>query len=247
MNNTNIAPLLLMAACITITSTKILATDEWSGTGEVGLIKSSGNSDNENFNVGLAFERKTEIWEQDVHLKYFKSSSDGIESADTVSANYQAKRSLSEKSYVFAGVDYLDDSFDGFTEQFGASLGYGYRIYDSEPLSWEVGIGIGYRDTSELITLANGDEIEGKDLSGATLVLRSEYAYQLTDNSKISDDFRADIGSDNSFIENNLALTVAMNDQFALKAGVLVRHNTDPAPGKKETDTVSSINLVYNF
>ena len=40
---------------------------------------------------------------------------------------------------------------------------------------------------------------------------------------------------------------VAMNDRFSLKAGILVRYNSDPAPGVDETDTITSVSLVYKF
>jgi len=38
-----------------------------------------------------------------------------------------------------------------------------------------------------------------------------------------------------------------MNEVFSLKAGVIIRHNTDPALGADDTDTITSLNLVYNF
>jgi putative salt-induced outer membrane protein len=220
---------------------------EWSGQGEAGLLKSSGNTDSENFNVGLAFKKEGDLWSHDVGFKYFKNSSDGVDSADSLSADYTAKRTLTERRYLFAGLSYLDDSFDGFTEQASVSFGYGYKVFDTEPLGWDVGIGVGYRDTSELIKLDGGIEQEGKDLSGATLVLLSDYHNQLTSNTKFTDNFRAELSSDNSFIENDAALIVSMNEKFALKAGLLIRHNTDPAPGADDTDTITSFNLLYNF
>lgn len=220
---------------------------EWSGQGEVGLVKASGNTDSENFNVGLDFKKVTEIWTHELGAKYFKSSSNGLDSADSLSADYVAKRDLSARSYLFAGINYLDDSFDGFTEQVGASIGYGYKLYDTKPMGWEVGLGLGYRDTSELIKLPDGSELEGMELSGPTLVVFSDYRKKITDNTKFIDNFRAEMGSDNSFIKNDAALIVSMNDKFSLKAGLLIRHNTDPAPGSDETDTITSINLVYDF
>ncbi len=237
----------LLGLCLLALSINNTAAQDWSGQGEVGLTKASGNTDSENFNIGLGFKKEMDIWSHDIGIKYFKSSADGLDSADSLSADYIAKRDLSDRSYLFAGINYLDDSFDGFTEQSSASVGYGYRLYDTEPMAWEVGIGIGYRDTSELTKLGDGSELEGKDLSGATLVLLSDYRNQITDNTKFTDYFRAELSSDNSFIENDAALIVSMNDKFALKAGLLIRHNTDPAPGADETDTITSLNLLYNF
>ena len=248
MNNSLRSTAVITFLCIAALATPMGATaQDWTGQGEAGLVKTSGNTDSENFNIGLAFIKDGEVWSHGINTKYFKSSSEGVDSADSLSAEYIAKRALSKRSFLFGSLGYLDDVFDGFTEQTSASIGYGYKLYDTEPMSWQLGIGVGYRDTSELIRFDDGSEIEGKDLSGETLVLLSDYRNQITANTAFTDKFRAEIGSDNSFIENDAALVVSMNEKFALKAGVLIRHNTDPAPGAEDTDTITSMNLVYNF
>ena len=40
-----------------------------------------------------------------------------------------------------------------------------------------------------------------------------------------------------------------MNERFALKAALQTRHNTDvdQAGGVRKTDTLTTVNLVYNF
>ena len=85
------------------------------------------------------------------------------------------------------------------------------------------------------------------DISGATGVLRSKFNTDLTDNSKFKWNIKTEIGSDNTYAQSDAALLVAMNSRFSLKAQVIVRHNTDPAPTSKKTDTVSLLSLVYNF
>jgi len=148
---------------------------------------------------------------------------------------------------IFFNLGYLDDDFDGFTEQYSASLGYGYKVINNDRITWETGAGVGYRNTSELTINDDGSEVEGDDLSSATFVLRSDYSHQFTETTKFVDTFKAEIGSDNTFIENDAALFVTISNSFSLKVGYLVRHNTDPAPGADETDTISSLNLVYGF
>lgn len=219
----------------------------WAGTGEVGLIKASGNSESESYNVGLNFKNEGKVISHEIDFSLYQASADNTDSAESLAASYNVKYSLAERSYLFAKLSYLDDEFDGFTEQSSMALGYGYKVFDSDAMAWKVGIGAGYRDTSELLRFADGSEVEGKDLSGSTFVLHSDYRNQLTANTEFIDTFVAEIGADNSYIENDASVVVAMNQQFALKAGVLIRHNTDPAMGSDKTDTITSINLVYNF
>jgi len=220
---------------------------QWTGQGEAGIISASGNTESENANIGLNFVNEGQIWTHEIGFGYIKASADGDDTAQSLAADYIAKRDLTERSYLFGALGYLDDDFDGFTEQTSASVGYGYRVIDTEPVGLELGIGIGYRDTSELFILDDGSELEGEDLSGATGVLRADYRNQLTANTQFVDAFRAEIGSNNTYIENDAALIVAMNEKFALKAGLLIRHNTDAPAGTEETDTITSLNLVYNF
>ena len=234
-------------AVITLTTSFNLNAAEWQGQGEVGLVKTSGNTESESFNVGLNFKKELQAWTHELGVSFYQASSEDTRSASSMAADYTAKYSITERRYLFSSISYLDDDFDGFTEQSSASLGYGYHVIKSKPTAWEVGIGIGYRDTSKLIKLSDRSEVEGEDISSGTLVLRSDYRHQLTTNTKFSDSFVAEIGSDNSFIENEAALIVSMNEKFALKAGLLIRHNSDPAPGADETDSISSVNIVYSF
>jgi putative salt-induced outer membrane protein len=54
-------------------------------------------------------------------------------------------------------------------------------------------------------------------------------------------------GSNNTFVQNDLALQVKMTDVLALAVGYSVRHNTDPPLGFEKTDTLTTINLVYEI
>ena len=219
----------------------------WSGQGEAGFVSASGNTDSENLNIGLKFTNAGPVWTHDLAFFAYTSSADGVDTAESYSVDYTAKRALSERSFIFGTLGFLDDDFDGFTEQLNVGVGYGYKIIDTEPVGWETGIGIGYRDTQQLIVLDDGTEIEGEDVSSATLILRSDYRNQLTANTQFLDVFQADIGADNTFIQNEAAIVVAMNESFSLKAGFIIRHNTDPPAGADDTDTITSLNLVYDF
>lgn len=236
----------LLSLAVGLCLSNVALAEGWNGQGEAGLVKASGNTDSENINVGLKFSKEGQVWTNEFALAALKASNNSIDSANSLAADYKLKRQLTERSNVFFNLTYLDDDFDGFTEQTGAALGYGFKVIDSEPVAWEIGAGVGYRDTSELF-LVDGREVEGKDLSGATFVVRSDYRNQFTENTQFIDTFKADIGSDNTFVENEAALVVSMNDKLALKAGLIIRHNTDPAQGFDETDTISSMSLVYKF
>ncbi len=48
-------------------------------------------------------------------------------------------------------------------------------------------------------------------------------------------------------MQDDLALQVKMTEVLALAVGYGVRYNTDPPAGFKKTDTLTTINLVYEL
>ena len=246
--------LLLSAIIATSFATNVNAEAEegWKGQGEAGFVTTSGNTDSDSLNLGLKFEKSGKVWDHEIGLAAYQASQEGIDTAENFSANYTLKRNLTERSNIFFNLGYLDDDFDGFTEQLSAAVGYGYKVFNGESVKWETGAGVGYRDTDQLTVIRDdfGDiveEIEGDDVSGATFVLRSDFEAKISETTKFVDNFKAEIGSDNTYVENDAALFVAINQSFSLKLGYLVRYNSDPADGADDTDTITSLNLVYGF
>ena len=54
-------------------------------------------------------------------------------------------------------------------------------------------------------------------------------------------------GAYNTFAQNDLGISVSMNERLALKAGWQARYNSDVSDDKKKTDTLATMNLVYKF
>jgi putative salt-induced outer membrane protein len=230
----------------------VAKAEGWSGEAEVGYIKLSGNTSSENLNLGLDFKHENERWTNSVNIQAFKASSDDIEFSNNLSADFLLERAVTKRSKIFFSLGYLDDDFDGFTEQRSASLGYGYEIFDTKITKWELGTGVGYRDT-ELISFTidpiDNSSIPSSSLSidGPTFVLRSNFEHQLTETTLISDNFRGEFGSDNSFVENEASVQFLINSKFSFKLSLVVRHNTDPAEQVEKTDTLTIFSLVYSL
>ena len=108
-----------------------------------------------------------------------------------------------------------------------------------EHKSWNLSAGLGYRETT--------DEITQEDISGVTYLLESDYKHQLVESTAFENYTRVEISADNTFSQNITSLSVAINAALALKVTLEVRNNSDPAPGFKSTDRITSINIVYSF
>ncbi len=223
----------------------------WNGAGEVGFTQTSGNTDSSSLNVNLELKRDAKVWGHEIKITSFKVANDDIDVADSVRADYAIKRNLTERSNLFFSLSYLDDKFDGLTDQKSVAAGYGYKLINSEKAFWELSLGVGYRDVAQEADTV--DESLGQfvaadlDISGVTGVFRSDFYTSITENSRVINDLQVEAGSDNTLIRNELRLEVDMNSHFFLSAGVLVRHNTDVSFDEEDTETITTFNLGYRL
>ena len=228
----------------------IAADEGWSGKGEGGISIVSGNSDSQIITAGVEVGKKTGPWEHSAKLSILKSESGDTETADSLLAGWVSKYLISDRSFVFGDLRYLDDDFDSFDAIYTVAVGYGYKVLMEEGHTWDVSAGAGYRDTEYDSRISDAAlETDGleRDIASAALILGSDYSIQLTETTAFENDTRAEITSDNTYLQNVAALSVAMSDNLALKLKYDVRHNTDPAPGSTSTDKITSANVVYSF
>lgn len=227
----------------------------WSGSGELGLAVASGNSRSESANAKLALERESERWRHTLEAAALRSRGevsgdfDGDGVADErleLTANRYALGGSSAyrfdpRNYVVGSLRYEHDDFAPYDYQATAAIGYGHHFIDNDRTELLGEIGPGFRQARQ----ADTGEVE----RGAIVRGRIDVRHALTDSTELVDTLLVEAGSDNTFIQNDLGIAVAMNEAFALKAGLQVRHNTDvdQASGVEKTDTLTTVNLVYNF
>jgi len=243
MNRFIILPALAMALFITPALT--MAGEEetpeygWSGKGELGFVMSSGNSDTQSLNAVLEFVYNSEKWRHTLSGAALNSENDGDKTANRYGLGAQSDYKLSEKSYVFGALRYEKDDFSAYDDQTTATLGYGRILLDNDTHKLKMEAGVGYREAS----LSSTGETEKGAVARGVL----DWAWQLTPSTSLSERFLVESGSDNTFLQNDLGLSVAINSRLAVKLGYQVRHNTDVPSGVDKTDTLTSANLVYNF
>ena len=63
----------------------------------------------------------------------------------------------------------------------------------------------------------------------------------------LSNHLLVESGKYNTFAQNELGVSVAMNSHLALKAGLQARHNSEVEAQRKKTDTLTTMNVVYKF
>jgi len=93
------------------------------------------------------------------------------------------------------------------------------------------------------------DPVSTEMSSQGELVLRGnlDYKHAFNDNVSVYNLFLVESGQDNTFAQNDIGVQLKMFERYSLKLGLLARHNTDVAEPIKQTDTLTTVNLVYSF
>ena len=240
----------------------------WSGSGELGFAAARGNAKSENLNAKLTFKKEDDQWKDNFYLTALRSKGEvtsyapgpnntvvAVKSYDTTANRYEAGASmgykLDERSYIVGALRYENDDFSPFEYQAVASVGYGYTVLKnaSDELSFEAGPGYKRYRKNDTIDRSVTPEIVTSHDSEGEVVGRGLVAYKhaFTETTSFVDTFLVEAGGDNTFLQNDAGLQVAINKAFALKVGYQIRHNSDVEPGIKKTDQLITTNLVYNF
>jgi len=262
---------LLASAVLALLPICALADDGWSGAGELGFAAARGNAKSENLNAKLELKKEDDSWKHQFYLTALRSKGEvkpatvvddvivNTSSYDLTANRYEAGASsgykLDERSYIVGALRYENDDFSPYEYQAVASIGYGYTVLKNarNELSFEIGPGYKrYRPVDVYGPETIGDppvpvrhrfDAEG-EVVGRGLIA---YKHQFSENTSFVNTFLIEAGSNNTFMQNDAGLQVAINKAFALKVGYQIRRNSDVAPGVKKTDQVMTTNLVYNF
>ena len=220
--------------------TLVPVVDRWDGTGEFGLVNTTGNTETVAMNLKLNFVRTGKRWRHRFTGTALNTSEDGIEDNERYTMEVQSDRKISDKSWLFGAFRWDADKFGSYDPQVSLTAGYGYQLMQSERHELKGEIGAGYRRLEETFTGFSSSEAIGRFLL--------DDWWQVFANTKWTNRLLVEAGSSNTFTQFNTGLAVSMTDTFALKLGFEVRNNTDIPPGDSEhTDTITSANIVYNF
>ena len=227
----------------------IPAHADWTGKGEAGLVVASGNTETKTANAKALMAREDGNWKNQFGLAGLYASDDVGTTADRWEAMTEHDYNFSPKTFWFGAARYEEDEFSGFEYQAALSTGLGRKFIATDRTKFAGTLGVGYKilqtraafdDTGTLVTPR--DRQEDAILRGTL-----DYDFKWTETTSVVDKFVVEAGADNTFLQNELSLQVKMFETLALAVGYAVRHNTDPPFGFEKTDTLTTINLVYEL
>ncbi|HKU89697.1 MAG TPA: DUF481 domain-containing protein [Steroidobacteraceae bacterium] len=228
------------------------AQAQWSGKAELGVMLSDGNTEAKSANTKLDLTHQGSKWKNNFYLAALYGENAEFATAERYEARYQADLKMTAKLSWFFGLRGEEDRFSGFAYQATASTGVTYQFIDSPTTKLDTSVGIGYRRLQPQILIETDagevlQRIKGEEDSEPVATLGSNYEHSFTESTKITNKLLAEFGSDNNSLQDDIALAVNMTDTLALAVGIGVRYNSDPPPLAESTDTLFTVNLVYNI
>ncbi|HUL18964.1 MAG TPA: DUF481 domain-containing protein [Steroidobacteraceae bacterium] len=225
----------------------------WASRGQLGYSKTSGNSDTTAANFLFhAAHTVGDDWKFLMGAEGLYGSTHGETTAQAWDVHGQANYSLTPRLYCYGGLRYDDDRFSGFAYQAALTSGVGYEFLktDATKLTGQVGAGVRRLQPEILVKDTTGGIISSMKLDATTDAvfdagLTFEHAFNPA--TKLLAAATVEAGQNNTLSTASVSLQVKMTSVLALAAGVQISHNSQPAAGAVSTDTLSTLNLVYEI
>ena len=227
----------------------VLASAQWAVKAEAGVVAARGNSDTDTANAKLKIVRDFERWKHTLEAAGVYASDSTGTIGQRWNVREQTDYQISDKGFWFVSGRYEDDRFSGFEYQSTLGTGFGWRFFDDEVTKLSVQVGGGYKMlrrqdslAEDGITLIPGERERSAMAQGSV-----DFERQLTATTKVLNKLLVETSSDNTFVQNDLSLEVKILGSLALAVGYSVRYNTDPPAEFTTTDTLTTLNLVYEI
>jgi putative salt-induced outer membrane protein len=212
--------------------------DNWSGQGQLGAFRSTGNASNTGITAGLSLERVGIDWRHKLTGLVDYQENNGVTTREQFLAAYEANYNLSDRLFIYGLAQYERDTFQGFSARYSGSGGVGYRVIDEDDMQLAVKVGPAYRQT-QFVTGASDSSIAGL---GAL-----DFDWQIAENLKLTQDASAFVQSSNNTFVSTTGLTAALGGGLSASLSYTLEHDTDPPLGAIKTDTLSRITIIYDF
>jgi putative salt-induced outer membrane protein YdiY len=213
----------------------------WERTAELSLVATGGNTDTQTLGAGGSIVFRPGVWVTRARAAYVRSATDGVDTAESLTADLRQSRELSPRADVYGRVAYLADRFAGIDHRTTLDAGLGWLAVDAAPHSLKLDAGAGFTHEARL---ADGDETFAIGTGSALYRFRINRTSEFTEQLR----FTADLGEAGNWrLHNAAALTVTMTRVLSLRVAHELKRNNRPVPGFRATDTMLAAALVAKF
>ncbi|MCW8834636.1 MAG: DUF481 domain-containing protein [Colwellia sp.] len=230
---------------------------EFTASAELGFLYKTGNTKSADIKAGFNLKHEKDKWRSVVAFnilakKLEKEDDDGNKefvSTDnkwdiTTQTNYTI--GAEGKNYLYGNLAHEQDKFSGFESQSSFSAGWGREWYKTETSSLFADIGPGVKYD---VTRATDTDPSN---SSTNLIVQAQalYTHKFNDYVEFKQHLvakQATKSGENSVYKSETSVTAQLIDALQLKFALRIDYDTEVEPEFENTNTETSMTLIYNF
>ena len=224
----------------------VLAQEPWRGEAELGLLVTTGNSEETNLKARLGVVHETEAWRNIGELRSAYTEAEDETTAERYRVEAETNYKFSENQFWFLRGGWENDRFSGYDYRTSATTGYGHRVWELGDKSFlDLSAGAGYRYNR----LDEPDDDGNRKESEAIARLAAHLDFELSENALFRQKLSTEVGLDenNVITESETSVQASVIGNLSMKLAYHVTHVSDAPPDSVSTDTETSVSLLYGF
>lgn len=248
---------LLPLASFATVAEEVKEKPEFTASAELGFLYKTGNTKSADIKAGFNLKHEKEKWSSvvvfNILAKKLETEDDtGDKDFETTDNKWdiltQTNYTIGEadKDYLYGNLAYEQDKFSGFESQSSFSAGWGREWYKNETTSFfaDVGPGVKYDVTRATAT--------DPSVSNTNFIVQAQalYTHKFNDFVEFKQYFvakQAVESGENSVYKSETSVTAQLIDALQLKFALRIDHDTEVEPEFENTNTETSMTLIYNF
>lgn len=224
------------------------AEANWHTSAELGAITTSGNTNGTTVSGKIDARQELDEWSnQYIVSGHFKEDETTNRDGEKVSKRAAERYALSAKAAyklvdkddtMFVLASHVDDRFGAYTAYSTLSFGRGTRWLRTTDATVDLEIGPGY---------FSGERAGGETEAGFTVRGAAAMKWKLGPTANFLQTVSVERGTSNVHSTAESSLSTRINGTMQMRAAFVARSDSNAPPEKKNTDTQTSLTLVYSF
>jgi putative salt-induced outer membrane protein YdiY len=234
---------------VSVAAVPVLAQEEeeekkklWENQLGLSFVKTTGNSDNQNFGLDFNSKREATPWGFEFRAFFNSAEDSGVKTVEQYYLGGRAYRKIAKRWDVFGGLSFAKDEFAGFDLRTLVEAGVTYHALMGPKHHLSFDGGLTYTDEDRI------DPNPDESWPGAVVGLAYEYKFSekssLTQTINFFPNFDE---SDDWRVNAETGLTAALTDLLGLKFGYIYRYRNLPIGDAESTDTTTTMSVVLTF
>ncbi len=230
---------------------------EFTASAELGFLFKTGNTKSADVKAGLNIQHEKGKWRNDVTFnilakKLEKEDDTGHKEFETTDNKWdiltQTNYTIGEagKNYLYGNLAHEQDKFSGFESQSSFSAGWGRHWYETETSSFfaDIGPGIKYDITRKTDTVSS--------TNNTSFIIQAQVLYKHAFNEFVEFNQylvakQSTQSDENSVYKSESSITAKLFDALQLKFAIRIDYDTEVEAGFENTNTETSMTLIYSF